>query len=41
MHKQLKVAIIGVGVVGSSVANILERNKDIITARTGVEIVVK
>ncbi len=42
MHKkQLKVGIIGVGVVGSSVAKILESNKEIITARTGVEIVVK
>lgn len=41
MHKQLKIALIGVGVVGSSVARILENNKEIITARTGVEIVVK
>lgn len=35
----LKVAIIGVGTVGASVANILKDNKDIITARAGVEIV--
>ncbi|MGM0518936.1 MAG: homoserine dehydrogenase [Campylobacterota bacterium] len=34
----LKVGIIGVGTVGSSVANILKDNKDIITARAGVEI---
>ncbi len=35
----IKIAIIGVGTVGSSVANILEKNKDIISARAGVEIV--
>lgn len=35
----LKVGIIGVGTVGSSVANILIDNKDIITARAGVEII--
>lgn len=40
MTKQLKVGIIGIGVVGSSVVSILEQNKHIITARTGVEIVV-
>ena len=34
----LKVGIIGVGTVGTSVANILKDNKDIITARAGVEI---
>lgn len=34
----LKVGIIGVGTVGASVANILEDNKDIITARAGIEI---
>ena len=34
----LKVGIIGVGTVGASVANILKDNKDIITARAGVEI---
>lgn len=34
----LKVGIIGVGTVGASVANILEANKDIITARAGIEI---
>ncbi len=35
----LKVGIIGVGTVGASVANILEENKDIISARAGVQIV--
>ena len=35
----LKVGIIGVGTVGTSVANILRDNKNIITARAGVEIV--
>jgi len=35
----LKVGIIGVGTVGSSVCHILEENKDIITARAGKEIV--
>jgi homoserine dehydrogenase len=35
----LKIAVIGVGTVGASVCNILEDNKDIITARAGVEIV--
>ena len=35
----LKVGIIGVGTVGSSVAKILIENKNIITARAGVEIV--
>ncbi len=34
----LRVGIIGVGTVGASVANILRDNKDIITARAGVEI---
>ena len=34
----LKVGIIGVGTVGTSVANILKDNKNIITARTGIEI---
>jgi homoserine dehydrogenase len=34
----MKVGIIGVGSVGASVANILRDNKDIITARAGVEI---
>lgn len=41
MQKQLKIGLIGMGVVGSAVAKILQQNKDIITARTGVEIVVK
>ena len=35
----LKIAIIGVGTVGSSVANILQENKDIITSRAGCELV--
>ena len=35
----LKVGIIGVGTVGTSVCQILENNKDIITARAGKEIV--
>ena len=34
----LKVGIIGVGTVGTSVCQILQDNKDIITARAGVEI---
>jgi len=34
----LKVGIIGVGTVGASVANILRDNKNIITARAGIEI---
>lgn len=37
----VKVGIIGVGTVGSSVAIALEENKKIITARAGKEIVVK
>ncbi|AYJ81050.1 homoserine dehydrogenase [Aliarcobacter cryaerophilus ATCC 43158] len=35
----LKIGIIGVGTVGTSVVNILRDNKNIITARAGVEIV--
>jgi homoserine dehydrogenase len=35
----LRVGIIGVGTVGASVANILRDNKNIITARAGIEIV--
>ncbi len=34
----MKIAILGVGVVGSSVANILQKNKEIIKARSGKEI---
>jgi homoserine dehydrogenase len=34
----LRVGIIGVGTVGTSVCQILEDNKDIITARAGIEI---
>lgn len=34
----LKIGIVGVGTVGSSVCKILEDNKDIITARAGVEL---
>ncbi|NOQ30778.1 MAG: homoserine dehydrogenase [Helicobacteraceae bacterium] len=37
----IKVGVIGIGVVGTSVVNILNDNKDIITARAGVEIIVK
>lgn len=35
----LKIAIIGVGTVGSSVIKILQDNKEIITARAGCEII--
>ena len=35
----IKVAILGVGTVGTGVANILKRNKEIIKARSGKEIV--
>ncbi len=35
----IKVGILGVGTVGTSVANILKKNRDIISARAGVEIV--
>lgn len=34
----IKIGIIGVGTVGTSVCQILEENKDIITARAGVEL---
>lgn len=37
----IKVGIIGVGTVGSSVVNILRENADVISARAGVDIVVK
>ena len=37
----IKVGIIGVGTVGTSVANILKENADVISARAGVNIVVK
>ncbi len=37
----IKVGIIGVGTVGTSVVNILKDNADVITARSGHEIVVK
>ncbi len=36
----VKVGIVGVGTVGESVANILEANRDLITARAGKEITV-
>lgn len=39
--KTINVAIIGVGVVGSSVVEILQQNQDIIQARTGAVIVPK
>ncbi len=35
----LRIGVVGVGTVGQSVCKILEDNKDIITARAGVEIV--
>ncbi len=35
----IKVAILGVGTVGSSVVKILNSNKDIIKARSGKEII--
>ena len=37
----IKVGIIGVGTVGTSVANILKENADVISARAGVDIVAK
>jgi len=37
----IKVGIIGVGVVGTSVANILKENADVISARAGRDIVAK
>ena len=37
----IKVGIIGVGTVGTSVANILKENADVISARAGRDIVVK
>jgi len=37
----VKIGIVGVGTVGASVANILEKNSDIIEARAGKKIVVK
>ncbi|MCW8895568.1 homoserine dehydrogenase [Sulfurimonas sp.] len=37
----IKVGIIGVGTVGTSVVNILKDNADVISARAGVDIVVK
>lgn len=41
MMKNINIGIIGVGVVGSSVIKILEENKEIISARAGVNLVVK
>lgn len=41
MMKDINIGIIGVGVVGSSVVKILEENKEIISARAGVNLVVK
>ncbi len=37
----IKVGIIGVGTVGTSVAKILKENADVVSARAGVDIVVK
>lgn len=39
--RELHIGIIGIGVVGSSVVEILRKNRELITARTGVEITVK
>ncbi len=39
-QNMINIGIIGVGTVGQSVCRILETNKDIITARAGVELVV-
>ncbi|WP_104698092.1 MULTISPECIES: homoserine dehydrogenase [unclassified Helicobacter] len=38
--REIKIGIIGVGVVGSSVVKILKENQDIISARTGAKLVV-
>jgi len=40
-NSMIKVGIIGVGTVGTSVANILKENADVISARAGRDIVVK
>ncbi len=40
-NKTINIGIIGVGTVGSAVVLLLEKNRDIITARSGVNIVVK
>lgn len=40
-EKQLNIGIIGLGVVGSSVAKILKENQDLIAARAGCQIVIK
>ncbi len=39
--KKLNIGIIGIGVVGSAVVRILEQNKALISARAGVEFVIK
>lgn len=39
--KNINIGIIGVGTVGSAVALLLEENKDIISARTGANLIVK
>ena len=41
MQKQLNIGIIGLGTVGSSVAKILEKNQNLISARAGTKIVIK
>ena len=41
VNSMIKVGIIGVGTVGTSVAEILRDNADVISARAGVDIVVK
>ena len=41
MKKQLNIGIIGLGVVGSSVARILKNNQELIAARAGCNIIIK
>ena len=41
MKKQLNIGIIGLGVVGSSVAKILKNNQELIAARAGCNIIIK
>ena len=36
----MKIGVIGVGTVGESVVKILQENKDMLTARTGKEMIV-
>lgn len=41
MQRTIKIGIIGVGTVGTSVVKILEENKEIISARAGANLIVK